>query len=87
MRPQSTEKLNKSNAKQRARTRKVEVKKMAEPTFEIFKDNEGQFRFRLKAPNEEIIASSQGYVAKESCEKGIESVIMNAPKAKIVDLT
>jgi uncharacterized protein YegP (UPF0339 family) len=65
----------------------VEVKKMAEPKFEIFKDEAGQFRFRLKAPNEEIIANSQGYVAKESCEKGIESIRVNAPIAKIVDLT
>ena len=63
------------------------MKKMVEPRFEIFLDDVGQFRFRLKAPNEEIIASSQGYVAKESCEKGIESVRVNAPIAKIVDLT
>ncbi|MGO9155592.1 YegP family protein [Mycobacterium sp.] len=29
--------------------------------FEIFKDKSGEFRFHLKAPNGEIIASSQGH--------------------------
>jgi uncharacterized protein YegP (UPF0339 family) len=79
--------LIKVNAKQRARKLESEVKKMAEPRFEIFTDDVGQFRFRLKAPNEEIIAASEGYTTKESCEKGIESVRRNAPIAKLIDLT
>jgi uncharacterized protein YegP (UPF0339 family) len=60
---------------------------MVEPKFEIFLDDEGEFRFRLRAANEEIIAASQGYKTKENCKKGIESVVVNAPRAKIVDLT
>lgn len=42
--------------------------------FVINKDRADQFRFNLKAGNGEIILSSQGYIAKSSCENGIESV-------------
>jgi uncharacterized protein len=42
--------------------------------FEIFKDKRGEFRFHLKAPNGEVIASSEGYKTKASAENGIKSV-------------
>ena len=34
------------------------------PKFEIYTDKAGEFRFRLKARNGEIILSSEGYKAK-----------------------
>ena len=43
-----------------------------------------EFRFRLKARDGEIIATSEGYKAKASCLNGIESVRKNAPDAPIV---
>ena len=55
------------------------------PKFEIYVDKAGEFRFRLKATNGEIIAASEGYKAKESCENGIESVRRNAPVAEMVE--
>ena len=55
--------------------------------FEISKDKSGKFRFHLKAANGEIIAASQGYETRASAEKGIESVKMSAPDAKVVDLS
>ena len=55
------------------------------PKFEIYTDKAGEFRFRLKARNGEIILSSEGYKAKASCENGIESVRKNAPEAEIVE--
>lgn len=55
------------------------------PKFEIYKDKAGQFRFRLKAKNGEIIACSEGYVKKDSCKKGIASVRRNAPDAPVID--
>ena len=55
------------------------------PKFEMYVDNAGEFRFRLKATNGEIIAASEGYKAKESCENGIQSVRENAPVAEIVE--
>ncbi|MBS5879830.1 MAG: YegP family protein [Clostridium sp.] len=54
------------------------------PKFEIYADKAGEFRFRLKARNSEIIAVSEGYKAKASCQNGIESVRKNAPDAEVV---
>lgn len=56
------------------------------PKFEVYKDKAGEFRFRLKARNGEIIAVSEGYKAKASCLNGIESVRKNAPEAEAVDV-
>ena len=54
------------------------------PKFEVYTDKAGEFRFRLKAKNGEIIAVSEGYKAKASCLNGIKSVRKNAPDAEIV---
>ena len=61
----------------------VETKK--HPKFEIYTDKAGEFRFRLKARNGEVIAASEGYKAKASCENGIASVKKNAPEAEVVE--
>ena len=53
------------------------------PKYEVYTDKVGEFRFRLKASNGEIIAASEGYKAKASCLNGIESVKKNAPEAKV----
>lgn len=53
------------------------------PKFEIYNDKKGEFRFRLKATNGEIILASEGYTAKASCKNGIESVKKNAPDAAV----
>jgi uncharacterized protein YegP (UPF0339 family) len=55
--------------------------------FEIYTDKGGKFRFRLKAGNGEIIASSEAYESKASAKNGIESVKNNAADAPVVDLT
>jgi uncharacterized protein YegP (UPF0339 family) len=58
---------------------------MPEPVFEWYTDKKGKFRFRLKAANGEIIATSEAYGTKEGCVNGIESVKKNAPLAKVVE--
>jgi uncharacterized protein YegP (UPF0339 family) len=55
--------------------------------FEVYKDKAGEFRFRLKAANGQVIAVSEGYKSKASCMNGIESVKSNAPVATIDDRT
>lgn len=55
------------------------------PKFEVYVDKAGEFRFRLKARNGEIIAASEGYKAKASCLNGIESIRKNAPEAEVVE--
>ncbi|MBR3508622.1 MAG: YegP family protein [Lachnospiraceae bacterium] len=55
------------------------------PKFEIYTDKAGEYRFRLKAANGQIIATGEGYKAKKSCENGIESVkknVVDAPTVK-----
>ena len=54
------------------------------PKFEVYADKRGEFRFRLKAANGEIIGKSEGYKAKASAKKGIASIGKNAPEAEIV---
>ena len=54
--------------------------------FEVFKDKSGQYRFRLKAGNGEIIATGEAYTTKAACLNGIESIKKNAPDAEIVEL-
>ncbi len=55
------------------------------PKFEVYEDKGGEFRFRLKATNGQIIAVSEGYTAKASCLNGVESVKKNAVDAEIVE--
>lgn len=55
------------------------------PKFELYEDKAGQFRFRLKARNGQIIAVSEGYKTKAACENGIESVRKNAAPAEVVE--
>ena len=53
------------------------------PKFEMYEDKAGEFRFRLKARNGEIIAVSEGYTSKAGALNGIESVKKNAPEAPV----
>lgn len=53
------------------------------PKFEVYVDKAGEYRFRLKATNGQIIAAGEGYKAKKSCLNGIESIRKNAPEAPI----
>ena len=55
------------------------------PKFEVYADKAGEFRFRLKATNGQVIATSEGYKALASCMNGIESVKKNAVDAQIVE--
>lgn len=55
--------------------------------FELYEDRAGKFRFRLKAGNGEVIASSEAYNSKASAKNGIESVRKNAGDAALDDQT
>lgn len=47
--------------------------------FQLFKATNGQFYYRLRAPNGESIGHSEGYTTKQSANVGIASVKSNAP--------
>ncbi|MBQ9062007.1 MAG: YegP family protein [Eubacterium sp.] len=51
------------------------------PKFEIYNDKAGEFRFRLKAKNGQIIAVSEGYTTMKACKNGIASVRKNSVDA------
>lgn len=54
------------------------------PKFEVYLDKAGEYRFRLKAKNGEIIATGESYKAKAGCLNGIDSVKRNAPESPVV---
>ena len=55
-----------------------EGKQPSNPKFELFQDRKGDYRFRLKARNGQVVAVSENYTTKAACEDGIESVRKNA---------
>jgi uncharacterized protein YegP (UPF0339 family) len=55
--------------------------------FELYEDKSGGFRFRLKAGNGEVIATSESYKTKAGALNGIESIKTNAPGANVDDQT
>jgi large conductance mechanosensitive channel protein len=75
------------NAKAPVEDNTVEGQRFSNPKFQVYKDNAGNFRFRLFARNGEIIAdSSEGYETKEACLNGID-VVGQSMTAEIKDLT
>ncbi|MDR1823807.1 MAG: DUF1508 domain-containing protein [Bifidobacteriaceae bacterium] len=54
--------------------------------FEIFEDKSGQFRFRLKAGNGEVVATGEAYTTKAGAIKGAEAVQRAADGATIVEV-
>ena len=63
----------------------AEVETRKHPKFELYEDKAGEFRFRLKATNGQVIATGEGYKTKAGCLNGIESVKKNAADAEIVE--
>ncbi|MBQ1396554.1 MAG: YegP family protein [Eubacterium sp.] len=54
------------------------------PKFEIYTDKAGETRFRLKASNGQVIATSEGYTTMKACKNGIASVQKNVVDAPTV---
>jgi amphi-Trp domain-containing protein len=57
---------------------------LSKATFELYEDNAGEWRWRLRHDNGNIIADGgEGYSKKATAENGIESVKKNAPGALV----
>ena len=55
--------------------------------FEVYPDNAGQFRWRLKSSNGQVIATGgQGYKDKRDCRSAVESVKRTAAEAPIEEV-
>jgi uncharacterized protein YegP (UPF0339 family) len=56
--------------------------------FELYKSSNGEFRWRLKSGNGQIIATSgEGYTSKAGAANGIDAVKRDAGAATTDDLT
>ncbi len=62
----------------------AELVTLKNPKFELYKDKAGEFRFRLRAKNGQVILSGEGYGTKANCKNGIESIGKNAPDAEVL---
>ena len=58
---------------------------LTHPKFEMYVDKAGEYRFRLKATNGQIIGTSEGYTNKAGCLNGIDSVKVNSAEAETED--
>lgn len=55
--------------------------------FEVYKDVKGEYRWRLKAANHEIIAQSEGYTTKQNCLHAVDLVKSTDSTTTVNDLT
>ena len=55
--------------------------------FEVYKDSAGEFRFRLKASNGQVIATGESCKTNAGVLNGIDSIKRNAAGAAINDLS
>lgn len=65
-------------AAKRVLTNVTQAKIVIMGKFIITQRINNEYQFNLKAGNGEIILTSEGYVQKASCQKGIESVKVNS---------
>lgn len=54
--------------------------------FEVFEDRAGGFRFRLRASDGQVLATSGRYGTKAEARGGVESVQLAADSAMVVDV-
>jgi uncharacterized protein YegP (UPF0339 family) len=55
--------------------------------YQIFRDIEGKYRFRLRDSNNKIVAVSESYESKAGCTNGVKSVQKNCQSQNIEDKT
>ncbi len=59
---------------------------LTNPKYEIFKDTQDQFRFRLIGPDGDVVVKSHSFGSKRACKECI-SAIREFSAAPILDLT
>lgn len=73
---------NAPNAKLEDQTEESYVN-LTNPKFQLYRDKAGEYRFRLRGRNGQIIGVSENYNAWAGAAGGIESVRKNAPEATV----
>ncbi len=54
--------------------------------FEVYKDSKGEFRFRLKSGNGEIVATGESYPTLSGAKDGFDAVKRAAAEATVVEV-
>jgi len=73
-----------TTAADRNRDQTKDSARRARATFEVYKDKAGEYRWRLRATNTQILAiAAQGYSDKRSCLSAIESVKRDVADAPV----
>ena len=60
----------------------VEGSSCKNPKFEVYKDKAGEFRFRLRAANGEIILTGESYKAKAGCPRASRASATTPPSPR-----
>lgn len=56
-------------------------------TFELYKRKDGEYSWRLKSSNGQVIASAgEGFSSKAAAQNGIDAVKKGAADAKVVEI-
>ena len=78
----SRSEANKATERVSKHAPEADTLEIGQAAFEIFEDNGGEFRWRLRHRNGKILADSgEGYSSRSKARDGIESVKRNAPGA------
>ena len=54
--------------------------------FELYTDDDGKYRFRLKSPNGEVVAVSEPYESRVAARAAIESIRSGAARSPVDEL-
>jgi uncharacterized protein YegP (UPF0339 family) len=55
--------------------------------FELYRDEGGEYRWRFRADNGEVVASGEGYLNKDDCEHAVRLMKDQVPQAEVADRT
>ena len=55
--------------------------------FEIYRDESGEYRWRFRTDNNEIVATGEGYPCKDDCEHAIQLLKDQVPLATVINGT
>ena len=56
-------------------------------TFEIYHDHQGDYRFRLRSRNGDVVATGPSFPTRDAAKRGIAALLRAAAGAKIVPKT
>jgi uncharacterized protein YegP (UPF0339 family) len=53
--------------------------------FEIERDESGEYRWRFRTNNNEVVASDEGYRSRNDCEHSMQLIKEQASQAEVAD--